>query len=684
MSRSFLVRRSFPVPMAVILGLFLLSFCAPLSQANLTESPDGGKLFLSCIQDDECQLTSVASGEEVVSNSIFASPAQPETVTLEFEMDPRQVELALLPTLLDSMILDLRFTGEVSGYNKPELDVSLILGSSVTEWNFEADFVPSLSTTSPYTLEDESLNLNGDRVLWPDDPVRLRMTFVLDRPGTWELHLRGASSMELQIPWSEDVESRNSDEPSSDLEPRSTEFETVHYGALLETDRDCWTFTIEQHEVINIYLVWETVPIEIQQSHGMPDLIQPSGRLSNSPEVIVREDDDSTRTTYRWRAMPVGDYTFCFGGTAGKFQPYAWTGQLAFEGAGPVTPADFDGKAFYPAGSALLGDEDAPVSLSRHSSGFLFLSLLLFAGFVFDGLRNSTSSLLRFGFFTPGVLFLLVGGILHPMWALGDEVQSDTEIQLDELIENRLQQLWDASYPGVPEQVLVTQTGSTWGMLDGQRLELRLEVEEAIPLPDGRWQLIVPELQELRLDQVIFSQVNRGGSQTTDEGMLEQQTVRFILLAGRSLLLDMLMLEAMMVVDEKPKSSIFHVDFDMVDVPATGSVSVPAWGTRPASVSEYDWLLLQSALFPERISVSLCDCDLDLLDVRFISSPGFDANDLPPFITVENASGLIPFATPVGILGLMLCTVSSRGEYTRRVKAKKLASEMFQENAKWD
>jgi hypothetical protein len=252
MSRSFLVRRSFPVPMAVILGLFLLSFCAPLSQANLTESPDGGKLFLSCIQDDECQLTSVASGEEVVSNSIFASPAQPETVTLEFEMDPRQVELALLPTLLDSMILDLRFTGEVSGYNKPELDVSLILGSSVTEWNFEADFVPSLSTTSPYTLEDESLNLNGDRVLWPDDPVRLRMTFVLDRPGTWELHLRGASSMELQIPWSEDVESRNSDEPSSDLEPRSTEFETVHYGALLETDRDCWTFTIEQHEVINI------------------------------------------------------------------------------------------------------------------------------------------------------------------------------------------------------------------------------------------------------------------------------------------------------------------------------------------------------------------------------------------------------------------------------------------------
>lgn len=684
MGRRSSSRRSLSVTLILILSLFLLSLFSPLVQANLNESTDGGKMFLSCIQDDECELRSVAGGEELVSDTVFASPAQPETVTIEFEMQPQQRELALLPTTLTSLVLDLRFTGDFSGYTKPELDVSLILGSSVTDWSFDADFVPSLSETSPYSLEDEPLNLNGERVLWPEDPVRLRMTFVLDRPGTWELYLRGSSSMELHIPWSEDINDRNSDEPSSDLEPRSTEFETVHYGALLENDRDCWSFSIEQNEVVNIYVQWETVPIELQQSHGLPDLIQPNGRLSSAPEVIVRDDDDSTRTTYRWRALPVGDYIFCFGGTAGKFQPYTWTGQLAFEGAGPVTPADFDGKAFYPAGSGIIGDESSPVSLSRYSSGFLFISLILFAGFVIDGLRHSTSSLLRFGAFTPGVLFLLVGGILHPMWALSDEVQVESEIQLDELIENRLQQLWDASYPGVPEKVLVTHTGATWGMLDGERLEMRLEVDQAIPLPDGRWQLIVPELQELRLDQAIFSQVSRGGAQTTDDGMLEQQTVRFILLAGRSLLLDLLMLEAMMIVDEKPISSVFHVDFKMVDVPATGSVSVPAWGTRPVSVSEYDWLSLQSALFPERISVSLCDCDLDLLDVRFIASPGFDTNDVPPFISVENASGLVPYATPIGVLGLVLCAVSSRGEYTRRLKARNLASKLLTGNTQWD
>ena len=220
-------------------------------------------------------------------------------------MATQQVDLALLPTQLSSMELDLRFTGEFSGYNKPELEVALILGSTVTTWDFESDFVPSVSATSPYTLEDENLNLNGERVLWPGDPVRLRMTFVLDRPGTWELHLRGSSSLVLEIPWSEDIVERNSDEPSSDYEPRETEFETVHYGALVENDRDCWIFEIDQHELLNIYLEWESVPIELQQSHGLPDLIQPSGRLSSTPDIVVREDDDSTRTTYRWRALPV-------------------------------------------------------------------------------------------------------------------------------------------------------------------------------------------------------------------------------------------------------------------------------------------------------------------------------------------------------------------------------------------
>ena len=668
----------------VVLSVLLFSLCIPAVQANLTESSSGEELFLSCIQDDECLLTPVASGEEVISNTVFASPAQPDTITFEFDMDPQQSHLALLPSTLKSMIIDLRFTGELSGANKPELEVSLILASSVTTWNFEAETLPSASTSNPYTLEDEELNLNGERLLWPEQTVRLRLTFVLDRPGTWELHLRGASSMVLEIPWSEDVDSRNSDEPSSDLEPRSTDFETIHYGALLENDRDCWSFAVEQHELLNIYFEWENVPVEIQQSRGLPDLIQPSGRLSPAPTVVIKENDDTTRITYRWRALPVGDYIFCIGGTAGKFQPYLWSGQFAFESLGPSNPVEFDGEALYPAGSALLGDETEALSLSESGFGLLFISFLALIFFILDSLRNSTSSLLRIGVFTPGVLLILVGGIFHPMWALADEVQKESEIQFDDLIDMRLQQLWDISYPGVPEQVLVTHSSSTWGMLDGDRLQLRLHVDEAVPLPDGRWQLIVPELQNFRIDQAIFSQVAMGGVQTSDQGMLEQQSVQFILLAGRSLFLDLLMLEAMMVVDEPPKSSVFHVDFEMVRVQATDSVSVPAWGTRPNSITANDWVLLQGALFPEQVSVSLCDCDFDLLDVRFIPSPGFDVGDIPPQIDIENASGLISYSSPVALLGIALCAFASRSESLRRKKAKALATTLFGQKSKWE
>jgi hypothetical protein len=82
--------------------------------------------------------------------------------------------------------------------------------------------------------------------------------------------------------------------------------------------------------------------------------------------------------------------------------------------------------------------------------------------------------------------------------------------------------------------------------------------------------------------------------------------------------------------------------------------------------------------------VSLCDCELDLLDVRFIASSGFDTGDIPQNINIENASGVIPFAAPVSVLGLVLCAVASRGEYSRRAKARQLANRMFQNQTKWD
>lgn len=665
------------------LFILLCLFLVPGINASSTLTDEDGSVYLSCVDDDTCILSPTPVGEEIVSDSVFASPAQPQTVTLEFDMLPEQTELALLPTTLSRMEVNLQFTGDVTGAAKPSLDIALILGQTVTEWEFEAQSLPDQGQNEPFVLTDEALNLNGQRLLWPEDPVRLRLTFVLDRPGTWELHMRGESFIELDIEWSEDIDARNSDEPSSELEPRSTDFETTHEGALVENDRDCWAFDVSQHEILSVLVRWEAVPIEVEQIHPVPDLYQPNGRVAPGPEVIVSADDDFTRMTYRWRALPLGDYTLCFGGVAEKFQPYTWTGQLAYEGLGPLDPSGFSGASYYPVGAAALGDENAAITLELHGYGFMVFSLCVLLVFGVDSLRNSTSTNLRWGVFAPGVVLLLLGGVFHPLWAGADEVQLENEFTLDQLVEMRLQQLWDVSYPGVPEKALITQTGATWGMLAGEQLQVRLVVEEARPMEDGRWQLVVPELESMRLDDAIFGQVARGGVQTTDEGLLEEQTVRFILLAGRSLLLDLLMLEGLLVVDERPTSPIFHLDFEMVEAPATGSVSVPAWGTRPASISENDWVLLQSSLFPDQISVTLCDCDLDLLDVRFIPSDGFDSSDVPQGLSLRNASGLIVGATPLALIGMVMLAVSSRFEYKRRQKARRLAEDMFRATSQW-
>ena len=262
---------------------------------------------------------------------------------------------------------------------------------------------------------------------------------------------------------------------------------------------------------------------------------------------------------------------------------------------------------------------------------------------------------------------------------------SPDEITFDELIEMRLQQLWDVSAEGVPEQTLSTHTGATWGMLEGERLRLKLDIEESIPMDDGRWQLVVPELSSMRLDQVIFSQVSKGAGQQTQEGMLESQTVRFILLAGRSLLLDMLMLEAMLVVDEAPTSSVFHIDVEMVSAPASGSIAVPAWSTRPATVESSDWVRLQVALFPERISISLCDCDLDLLDVTFQPSQGFDSRDIPPSWGVESASGLVPYGGALMMAGMAMGLAATWMEVQRKSRAEALAQSFVSANeSTWD
>ena len=652
--------------------------------AGLTAGEGGGQLYLSCRADNDCVLTPVALGEEQVSDQTSANTFQPEVLTFEFVADPPQDHVALLPESLASLVVDFRHQTEAGSFFRPAMEVRLILGQNVNEWNFEASVLPE-PTSTPYALEDESLDLDEGRVLWTDEPVRLIITVTLDRPGSWELRMRGASSLVLDVPWSIDAEEVNTDEPSSASQPLVTSFEDIHRGALVGADHDCWSFEVETHEVLRLQVEWELVPIEVEQPHPIPDLITAEGRLSPTPDVLVDDDGDSVKITYRWRALPIGDYTLCMHGSPDKVQPYAWSGVFGYESMGPTDPSGFASASYYPQGAAILGDESNPYVLHGQGFGLLILSVLTLVVFVVFALRPTTSYGLRFGMFIPGVLMLMVGGILHPLWAMADEVQHDDELVLDDLIDMRLQQLWDVSAEGVPEQTLSTHTGATWGMLDGEQLKLKLTVEEAIPLEDGRWQLVVPELESLRLDEAIFGQVATGQSQQPQQGMLESQTVRFILLAGRSLLLDLLILEALLVVEDVPESSVFHIDTTMVDTQAAGSYAAPAWSTRPSSISNSDWVRLQGSLFPERISISLCDCDLDLLDVTFLPSNGFDESDVPPQWGIRNADGLLPYASLLMWSGMFLGIAATSIEVRRFQHAQRVAAQyMGMQRSAWD
>ena len=49
----------------------------PVASAGLTDSTNGGKLFLACDDIENCTLSSTAAtGEEMISQDVMATPGQ--------------------------------------------------------------------------------------------------------------------------------------------------------------------------------------------------------------------------------------------------------------------------------------------------------------------------------------------------------------------------------------------------------------------------------------------------------------------------------------------------------------------------------------------------------------------------------------------------------------------------------
>jgi len=662
------------MPYALLL-LFLFS-SLPMASAELGMEDYQNTLFLACDADDECDLNNAAAGEETITGDASqASPLTPKTIILTFKMEPSQTQMALLPDIMRELVVDLRVREDALGWNQPDLDVYLRLGANEQEWSLSGSGV-SPNLPAPYRIEDEPLDLSAGRMLRPNDMIELRITFVLDRPANWELQLRGASSFTIPIEWSVNPATANVDEPSSDSQPRYlVDVETSSSGALVDGDRDCWEFNLPKHEIFSITITWYNVPIEVEQPHDPPEIIGENNRRAEKPEVRTTFDGDKLVMAMQYRGLAEGDYSACWGGLPGHFQEYKWYGRFAHEGMGPTDPSHFTGDAIFKTGTATMGDDSKAVELEEVRASSLFIGLILIVLILGSMLMMPTSKS-RGAALSIALVLILIGGVVNPIITLGEEARESGEIEVEELLERHMEAIWQVSSPSVDGQTKVEVIGSTLGVRAGEEINLIMPIDEATPLYDGRWQLHTSELENKRIDNLVFDFLAKRGISPDSDGSMPQQAVDFILHAGRAITLDMLLLEAILVVDDLPNGAAAHIKWTMVSATSTGPSASPAWNTRPNDISLADWAMFQRALYPDSMAISYCDCGLDELDFAWGPSDSFDADDMVTSTGIITANGVTEWGTQLLTAGAVIVLLVGYGEKKRRDNARELAYEL--------
>ena len=152
--------------------------------------------------------------------------------------------------------------------------------------------------------------------------------------------------------------------------------------------------------------------------------------------------------------------------------------------------------------------------------------------------------------------------------------------------------------------------------------------------------------------------------------------MRFILRSGRLLALDLLLLEALLIVDDEPRGDVLHIDWQMVADPGLGSLSAPAWTSRPDTMSADDWDQVTEAVKPELLSVSFCDCGIDAMELSIRPNLLY-ANDLIAPGGIQSSNGLIPYDFWVAWLGLLVLVSAGFVEKERRDQGMALAEQVL-------
>ncbi len=624
-------------------------------------------LNLVC-SNDFCSLSTQAAGDLVLSGEERqANPAQPVTVVLEFPMSPGQTTVSLLPTTVESMEFDLRILEDGLGIIRPDLYVELVLGPSSNSWTIEA---PTTGNQGPYILQNADLDHSYGRILTSGSEIYVRISFDIERPVTWELHLAGDSTIQLPIEWSIDAEAANYDEPSSFSEPRSiTLIGSTTQGGLMGSDVDCFRFDVEpQLSSLTVSISWNSAPLEVEQSNVIPKFWDKDGQVESEPEIRTNYEGDLVVNDIRWMEPNEGEHTLCWNGMNERYQTYSFTGSKTIKGVGSTTPEEFTGDATWDTGSSQVGQTE----FSSQSNGAGIMTMVAASVSILvamSGYMMKLSSPWLPRFLLPlSILLLLFGGIISPAVSISNESANPGEMTFDEVLEKRLNRVYQGVINDDQGQFGPHWYGGFMGLNEGERLNLLLTIKSFHPIGDGRWQIQVEELDGVDLDRLVFGKLNDGR-------LSDENEVRFILRSGRLLALDLLLLEALLIVDEKPRGDVLHIDWNMVSDPGMSSLSSPAWTSRPDTVSSEEWQKITSAVKPELLSVSFCDCGIDAMELSIRSNP-VSANELITPQGIETSNGLIPHDFWVSVAGLCVLITAAVVEKERREKGIALESEV--------
>ncbi|MDP6379290.1 MAG: hypothetical protein QF885_06555, partial [Candidatus Thalassarchaeaceae archaeon] len=190
------------------------------------------------------------------------------------------------------------------------------------------------------------------------------------------------------------------------------------------------------------------------------------------------------------------------------------------------------------------------------------------------------------------------------------------------------------------------------------------------PTGDGRWQVHTEEMTNIRIDSYVFGWL-------ADHPMGNDEEVRFILQTGRALTLDLLMLEALLVVDEKPEGELLHVKWKMTSSEPGGSATEPIWSSRPDSISASNWKNLQRDLYPQLLTISYCDCGIDGMEVSWRSSDNFDESSIPEIEGISIAGGFLSNEYLWLASGFALILLAGGIEYYGTKKTEKIDDDFF-------